>query len=47
MQNIINIQSGSTPEQNVFRNVINDLEDNEAEWKRWYDLEKPEVEEPP
>ncbi len=32
MQNIINIQSGSTPEQNVFRNVINDLEDNEAEW---------------
>lgn len=30
-----------------FKDLINDLENNEADWKRWYDLEKPEMEELP
>lgn len=40
MQRLITIGEG-------YRNFINDLENNEDEWKRWYDLEKPENEELP
>jgi len=29
-----------------YRNLINDLENNESTWKKWYDLEKPEAEIP-
>jgi dynein heavy chain len=27
-----------------FKNLIEDLERNERDWKKWYDLEKPETE---
>jgi dynein heavy chain len=30
-----------------YKNLVNDLENNESEWKKWYDLEKPENEEMP
>ncbi len=30
-----------------YRNLITDVEGNETDWKRWYDLEKPENEELP
>lgn len=29
---------------NTYSTFINELESNENEWKRWYDLEKPENE---
>lgn len=30
-----------------YKNLIKDLENNESEWKKWYDYEKPENEKPP
>jgi dynein heavy chain len=30
-----------------YKNLVNDLENNESDWKKWYDLEKPENEEMP
>ena len=30
-----------------FSNLIYDIENNEKDWKKWYDYEKPEVEELP
>ena len=30
-----------------YSNIINDLDNNEKDWKRWYDFERPEAEELP